>query len=169
MIIDLSELLDGTAVSIDFDRKMELEKINVNERTIHFIDPTSVVGSIYKASSDIIVDAKILYNYKESCARCLKGFDREVEVSLSGRFVKEDEMTEDEADIDDIVVEYDNKRINIEDAVKNEIILSIPMKSLCKSDCKGICQECGVNLNEEECDCIVDDIDPRLAKLKELL
>src|SRR5699024_11691418 len=70
---------------------------------------------------------------------------------------------------DDVVIEYNNRHINLERAVINEVILALPMKSLCSSDCKGICQKCGKNLNEGKCDCEIDDIDPRLAKLKELL
>jgi uncharacterized protein len=43
------------------------------------------------------------------------------------------------------------------------------MRSLCRPDCRGLCIECGKNLNEGPCDCVVESIDSRLAELKELL
>jgi uncharacterized protein len=53
--------------------------------------------------------------------------------------------------------------------VREEIILSIPMKAVCSETCKGLCPECGQNLNEGQCDCVVERIDPRLAPLLDLL
>jgi len=53
--------------------------------------------------------------------------------------------------------------------VYSEVILDLPSKHLCKDDCKGICFKCGKNLNEGECDCETREVDPRLAKLMELL
>ena len=53
--------------------------------------------------------------------------------------------------------------------VRELSLLEIPMQVLCRPDCAGLCPECGVNWNEETCDCEQETIDPRLAKLKELL
>ena len=52
--------------------------------------------------------------------------------------------------------------------MENNILLTLPIKRLCKEDCKGLCQQCGNNLNLSTCQCDNDDIDPRLAKLKDL-
>jgi len=69
---------------------------------------------------------------------------------------------------DDEIIFIDGDTIDITNIVKNNIILSLPFKKLCKDDCKGICQNCGGNLNTTSCHCKEDDIDPRLAKLKDL-
>ncbi|HLR34217.1 MAG TPA: DUF177 domain-containing protein [Tissierellales bacterium] len=169
MIINLSDLLDEVTISLDFDRKLDLDTLKVNGRDIYFTTPIKVNGSIYKASKDIVIDGQILYNYKENCARCLKEFKKSVRTKLSGKLVNENRIDEEDVEADDVVIEYNNRHINLERAVINEVILALPMKSLCSSDCKGICQKCGKNLNEGKCDCEIDDIDPRLAKLKELL
>ena len=55
------------------------------------------------------------------------------------------------------------------DIVEKAIISTLPIKRLCKEDCKGLCQSCGANLNKEECSCNNEDIDLRLADLKALL
>jgi uncharacterized protein len=48
-------------------------------------------------------------------------------------------------------------------------MLSLPIKRLCDEQCKGLCQVCGADLNEGECGCVVEEIDPRLATLRDLL
>jgi uncharacterized protein len=59
--------------------------------------------------------------------------------------------------------------IDLSPLVRELTILELPFHPICKPDCLGLCQECGANLNENDCGCVVDDIDPRLAILKELL
>ncbi|WDU84060.1 YceD family protein [Caloramator sp. Dgby_cultured_2] len=58
-------------------------------------------------------------------------------------------------------------RINLEDMIIDNIILSYPAKILCSDDCKGLCPVCGKNLNEGQCECLKDVIDPRLEALKQ--
>ncbi|MEM7802324.1 MAG: DUF177 domain-containing protein [Chloroflexota bacterium] len=53
--------------------------------------------------------------------------------------------------------------------IRELAIMAIPMQPVCKDDCRGLCPECGANRNIDQCSCEIDDIDPRLAKLKELL
>src|ERR687885_9624 len=55
------------------------------------------------------------------------------------------------------------------DAMREYALLEVPMLPLCKPDCKGLCPECGTNLNDETCDCQIDQDDERLAVLKQLL
>ena len=63
----------------------------------------------------------------------------------------------------------ENGFIDLAPLVRELGILALPIRPLCKSDCAGLCQECGQNLNEADCGCETDDIDPRFAKLRELL
>ncbi len=53
--------------------------------------------------------------------------------------------------------------------IREYLLISIPINSLCKTNCAGLCPVCGTNHNHEQCDCKTDSIDPRLAKLKDLL
>ncbi len=59
--------------------------------------------------------------------------------------------------------------IDLAPLVRELSLIAAPMQPLCRPDCQGLCMECGQNLNEADCGCEADDIDPRLAKLKELL
>ncbi len=59
--------------------------------------------------------------------------------------------------------------IDLAPLVRELCLLSLPTKVLCRPDCQGLCQECGANLNEGDCGCAGDEIDPRLAALRQLL
>ena len=63
----------------------------------------------------------------------------------------------------------DNGNLDLGPIIREIAIMALPMQPVCRPDCLGLCADCGINLNEERCDCEKDDIDPRLAKLKELL
>lgn len=59
--------------------------------------------------------------------------------------------------------------IDLAPLVRELSLIAVPMQPLCQPDCQGLCMQCGQNLNEADCNCEVDDVDPRLAKLSELL
>jgi uncharacterized protein len=61
----------------------------------------------------------------------------------------------------------DRDELFIDEIIVDNIILSLPIKTLCSETCKGLCPICGQNLNEGDCDCEIENIDPRLQKLKD--
>jgi uncharacterized protein len=62
-----------------------------------------------------------------------------------------------------------DKKLDLLAPVEEEIMLEMPSRTLCKDDCLGLCQKCGKNLNEGDCNCDKKEVDPRLAILKTLL
>jgi uncharacterized protein len=63
---------------------------------------------------------------------------------------------------------FDGEAIDVDEIVKEQILLAVPTRMLCREDCKGICPECGADKNTGECNCVTDEIDPRWAALKDL-
>ena len=76
------------------------------------------------------------------------------------------ELNNEEDDYAYIVVP--NMEFDLDALVKEDVLLAIPSKVLCKPDCKGLCSQCGKNLNDGPCDC-KEPVDPRLAGLLSLL
>ena len=74
---------------------------------------------------------------------------------------------DDEDELEDVIL-YENDELNLEEYIWSQVVSSLPMKTLCSNDCKGLCPTCGVDLNTQSCDCMGNTIDPRLEKLKEL-
>ena len=101
-----------------------------------------------------------------ACDRCLE----DVSVAMNLEFTRELSS----ADIQDSTIDDENQdvieagQLNIETLINNEILINLPDKVLCKDDCKGICKQCGQNLNKGECGC--DDFvpDPRMAAIKDI-
>jgi uncharacterized protein len=99
-----------------------------------------------------------------TCVRCLEKTQANITVSL-GELLYYPAAA---APPGDLFISEDGY-IDLSPLVRELSLLELPLNPVCKPDCLGLCQECGVNLNENSCDCGTDDIDPRLAKLKELL
>ena len=78
-------------------------------------------------------------------------------------------VTELSNEDDDSYLVVEDGLLDIEELVVSDILLALPSKFLCKTDCKGLCPVCGTNLNDSECSCEKKQFDPRLEALKELL
>lgn len=107
-----------------------------------------------------------------ACSRCAEEFPFEVDSSFSLDilpiyYLREGEVSLQEGELDTTF--YKNGKIEIDRLVTDQINLSIPMKPLCKADCKGICPVCGANRNKIDCGHVEKIPDPRLSQLKILL
>lgn len=106
------------------------------------------------------------------CSRCLEEvpfpvaiqFATEYEPCLKTPAYREHELSREEIDANC----YSDDEIDIEGLIRDNLLLSLPMKPLCADNCRGICLRCGRNLNEGACECSTDEVDPRLEPLKKL-
>ena len=96
------------------------------------------------------------------CGRCLTPVSVDRKETLSEVYGTEAVLPED-------VEPYNGEYIDLTKTVRETLVLSEPMRVLCRPDCKGLCPQCGANLNEGPCSCPDDRIDPRMEKLGELL
>lgn len=110
------------------------------------------------------------------CVRCLLPASCSVEEPLDLVYVPSSENvargSEEEQALDDqelSVSYYSDERIDLVQLIREQITLALPMKPLCRNDCRGLCPECGADWNTIECSCEQETIDPRMAKLKALL
>ncbi|MBU5314195.1 DUF177 domain-containing protein [Tissierella carlieri] len=166
MIIDLSSFLDGTNDLLHFEEELEIDSLNLDGRDIAIVEPIKYEGEVFKIDGEKAIDIRISYVYNEICHRCLKPATNEIKTILSGKLVKGKEETDREYEGYDEVFYYEDDTLDIREHILNQVILSLPMKSLCNFDCKGLCSTCGADLNNTRCNCIQENIDPRFEKLK---
>jgi uncharacterized protein len=106
------------------------------------------------------------------CSRCLEPFTMPVAAEFDLGYVSRTENVgegEREVEEDDLgTAFYSDDQIDLEQLIVEQFQLAMPMKPLCSDDCKGLCPQCGTNLNMETCGCSRQWTDPRLAALKEL-
>jgi DUF177 domain-containing protein len=98
------------------------------------------------------------------CSRCLTDFDQPVSVRLAELYYYPPESAPSDAP-----TIGDDVHLDLTPVVREDFLVSIPIRALCRPDCKGLCPQCGSDWNEGPCDCRDDEIDPRLAVLAELL
>jgi len=112
------------------------------------------------------------------CGRCLEPFPMPVEQELDLFYLPapdqpEEGDQEEEVELSDhdlVVAYYDDDALDLGEMVREQILLALPMKRVCREDCKGICHNCGANRNSGECRCPAEeDVDPRLGALRDLL
>lgn len=153
----LLEAKIGTSRTIELD----YPTIDVEDITL-----TPLTGTIFttRTSEGIYISGNLKTATAVVCDRCLIDTQAPVNVSLEELLY----YPADAAPAGELTIGEDGY-VDIAPLVRELTILELPIHPLCKPDCLGLCQECGINLNEEACDCVYDEIDPRLAKLKELL
>ena len=127
----------------------------------------------HRGPKDFVDDIRLRAHYSgrfsQLCARCLEP----VEQALEGDFdlifrpegvdaeAGERAITEDETEIG----YYEQSGLLLEDAVREQVLLTLPGRTLCQEDCKGLCPHCGINRNLANCECVEKPVDPRLAAL----
>lgn len=100
------------------------------------------------------------------CDRCLKTVEVPLEVNFEQEVASPDGRSqEEEQDEQDFMLGCE---LDVEAFVNSEILINMPVKVLCKPDCKGICKQCGHDLNEGDCGCDTFVPDPRMAAIKDI-
>jgi len=114
-----------------------------------------------------------------ACSRCVGDVQLDLDEKLHVTFMPPSEMPSDENEIEgdgegaEVATEdldlfpYDGERIDLEPLFREQFVLAVPFSPLCREDCKGLCGQCGIDLNSGTCAC-EKPIDPRLAALKGL-
>jgi uncharacterized protein len=137
--------------------------------------PASVGAALRldRSGRGVVVSGTFRSGIQLVCSRCLEPFRFAAEepfhlyfeTARPGRADEEQELTDDELD----VTYVEEGRINTDDLLRENVLLSLPVQPLCREDCRGLCRHCGTNLNQASCDCQDSRPDPRLAALRKLL
>jgi uncharacterized protein len=126
----------------------------------------------HKIIKDIRLRGRLASKVELSCARCLEpvGQDVEREFELLYRPLGAD-AGRDELSVTDAEAEigyYQGEGLLLEDVLREQVLLALPLKVTCREDCKGLCPHCGQNLNQQQCSCTTAVEDPRWSALKDI-
>ena len=163
MIIDLKHIFVNDNSVLPLEYQLDMSDVEyMGEYPLK--KPVCIKGTISNKASLVRLDASIIYDYEAPCDRCgvetvrkhTLTLDKSLAVSIEGE------------ESDTILITPDMK-LDLDELVYSETVVSLPMKHLCSEECLGICFKCGKNLNEGKCGCPEKEIDPRLAALAELL
>lgn len=166
MIIQLSRMpADGLA----FSHQYTADELDISEHEFEIEIFPHVTGRVNRAGMDMMVRGEIKSGLIAQCDRCLNEVHIPVEAPFDLIYVPGDpgagQTGEHELhDRDLILAVYENEQINLDELVIEQLQLSLPTRVLCREDCRGLCSECGADLNFEQCRC-EKPIDPRWQAL----
>jgi DUF177 domain-containing protein len=169
MRIELEKLEDGKGT---FAHTYQPDELDLLDERITLNSPVRLVGSVKRSGAEVVVSGRVSSQVSVECDRCLKTVELPVSADFSVDYITGQdyesshaaELTADELDVS----VFDGESIDIDELVKEQILLSVPDRTLCREDCKGICSTCGADLNASACNCEQSDIDPRWEALKKL-
>jgi uncharacterized protein len=151
---------------------------SIDEAEIQFDEDLKVIGPLSghvrmrRINPGLLVDGWVDLTLELTCTRCLKVFEQPMHVSFEERFQPTVDVITGTPlpaiDEDDVFPIDDHHQIDLTEALRQQILLDIPIVTLCQDDCKGLCAQCGKDLNLGPCSC-TPEVDSRLSILKTLL
>lgn len=174
MLLDLEKVPPEGQV---IDRSVDPSMLSVDPREFRLVETVALTGHLARAEGQAYrLEGHLASHVEVSCVRCLEPFEFEIRERLDLVYLPQSQnvpMSEDDeyglGDDDLAVAYYRDEEIDLAHMIWEQIVLALPMKPVCKPECRGLCPECGVNRNEQACSCSRDTTDPRWQALKSLL
>jgi uncharacterized protein len=155
--------------AVKFNEAFAQEHIDYLTEGLKQVGPLTVGGTARLLADEIEIRGRVVASMEVICARCLEPVEHAVDLNFDLVYRPITSITRgDEFQVprgEEEIGFYREGRLLLEDVVKEQVLLSLPMKSICRTDCRGLCPACGTNLNREACRC-AGPIDPRWEKLK---
>ena len=161
MFIKISNLRDGEYL---YQFNEPIEEIELENP---FYNNFTASVKLSKVHNQIVLDAELSANANFECDRCANRFNLEVKANYRMVYLFSHNGDEPES-LNITYLPLDSDKIFLDSDFRDYLILAIPMKKLCKDDCKGLCYKCGKDLNAGDCDCVKNQIDDRWIPLNEL-
>lgn len=171
MLLDLSKLHGSRE---HFERVYRPSVFDPPDEDYRVASPVELSVDVEKSGADVFrVRGRVVTKLELLCGRCLEAFELPVDAQFDLRYIPhaggaadaEREITDDDL----TTVFYREGTLDLVDLLREQFLLVLPMKPLCAESCRGLCPDCGANLNATDCGCKPRWEDPRLALLKGLL
>jgi uncharacterized protein len=172
--------------------KLRIDDITAEERDVSFAEPEQEINSTlahgtlreyfikaplqvslsyYRAGTEIFISGTLDAATTAACSRCAEEFD--LPTHRQFRYVLAPKVMSDDNDFalraEDLEFSfYRGDEVDLTPLIREQALLALAERPLCHEECRGLCPQCGANLNEGDCGCIIGGLDPRLAVLRSL-
>ena len=169
MLLDLTRI---RRASDELDRTIEPSGLPQEGEAYRVVAPVHLRCGIHKDHTRFRLTGSVTGEMELDCSRCLEPYRLPVKMAFDHRYLPLTEASsagEKEIEEDDFETSYyQDDQIDLAELVREQFYLALPMKPLCAEDCKGLCPQCGTNLNLTRCGCEQGWEDSRLAALKSI-
>jgi uncharacterized protein len=150
----------------------QVNELPLDDPEVRLVEAGEVSGRVRRAGKEVELRGQLHAKLEVVCGRCLKPVELPISREFTERFVRavswaaeeQHELREEDLNI----AVFDGKAIELDDLVREELLLAVPANVLCSQDCKGLCPICGVDRNLNDCQCENDEIDSRWQGLEHL-
>jgi len=163
MKLNITDIIKANGNSMDIDFNETMESLNSIGNGLKFNQPVKFSGKLVNNSGVLKLEGRMTTGYTVQCVRCLADIAGKIDIKVDEDFVNSSSAKKGEDD----VYTYEGNVLEIDKALIDNIVLSTQMKMVCSENCKGLCPKCGANLNEKECGCKDDVLNPHMAVLKD--
>ena len=169
MLLDLTRYHQGLN---HFARVLQPDAVGQDGEAYRILEPVQVDVQIHRDRERFRLVGTVRTRLALSCGRCLEPFALPIDSELDLRYLPvESEGGAEDREVSDDDLDagvYRDGQIDLNELLRGQFYLALPMKPLCREDCAGLCPLCGTNRNTEACACAPQWEDPRLAPLKGL-
>jgi uncharacterized protein len=181
LVFNVAQLLKepvGSTRKLNLDTPaLALDDAETGEHGAGPVDARQLTGlaKVTRVGDRLLVQGDVAAEVDVECSRCLERITMPVEGTLEEQFQPTVDVetgapvARADYDADDITFDIDaNHMMDLSEPVRQALLVALPMKPLCRADCKGLCPQCGANWNDGSCDCTTEAVDERWSGLREL-
>ncbi len=166
MVFDLSAVLSDRGRTMDIQAPITLKQFTCRAGSYPVAKESAVSLKAVSAKQNVLVLEGTVHAVLEmNCDRCLERVIQDLTIDVSRELDVREEILNDAAQCPPYL---DGRVLDSDKLAYHEILVNLPVKVLCREDCKGICSRCGKNLNEGTCDCDKSELDPRMAQILDI-
>ncbi|HKS69684.1 MAG TPA: DUF177 domain-containing protein [Ktedonobacterales bacterium] len=174
MIYNVAQLLKapvGTVQKVALD---DADRLDLHDDEAQLAGPITGEVKLHRTNQGIFADGYVEVPLTLECTRCLKSYVAPLRFPLREQFYPTIDVNTGlpvpPPDDDELAFPIDrNHLLDLREAIRQNLVLSLPAKPLCREDCAGLCPHCGKDLNEGPCECREEVTDERFSALRDLL
>jgi uncharacterized protein len=170
MRIEIDQLESGEKT---FAHTYEPEELILDEERARLTEAPQVRGRASRKGNEVRLRGHLTARAEVDCDRCLKTVAVPIEAEFDATYIPASEYALKETaelQTDDLLLSvYEGDAVAVDEIVREQILLELPARALCREECQGLCPVCGTDRNTNDCSCEQKETDPRWAALKNLV
>lgn len=146
-MLDVSRALKNPGQVFPFAEDIEIEPLEVMSDPVHFVDVRAEGEYLCTGDNRISLRAGVSAHADTRCARCLESVRVDVNAQVDAIYDRQPDPEDPD------LYSFEASTVELTDAVRDALLLELPMRILCSEECRGLCPVCGINLNKSTCTC----------------
>ena len=164
------EVENLTSAGTPFEHTYGAEEVDLEDEGARLVADAAVRGSASRKGEEVRLRGEVRTEVELLCDRCLGPSRTPLAVEFDASFIPQEAEAAKAENVELLSEDlglsaYDGEAVDLDELVREQILLGLPSRRLCKEDCEGLCPKCGADLNAGRCSCEQGEVDPRWSAL----